>query len=153
MELLFPQANKVVTIQNIVFDYNGTLAVDGKVSKEVYDKVISLAKKKSVYIVTADTFGSVQETFKDTDINTTIISNSLEKANFIKTIGPEKTIAIGNGANDAEMLSLSTIGIAFLGKEGLATSALVNSDFIVKNHQELFEILDEPNKMIATLRK
>ena len=33
-----------IEIKNIVFDYNGTIAKDGKISEEIEEKIINLSK-------------------------------------------------------------------------------------------------------------
>lgn len=147
---------KKLDIENIVFDYNGTLAVDGKLIKGVKENLIKLSKEVRVYVLTADTFGTVKENFKNMDINVHIISKengTEDKLEFIKKIGSTNTIAIGNGNNDRLMLEESAIGICILGNEGLATQALLKGDIVLKDIMDVFSLIVNRKRLIATLRK
>ena len=47
-----------------------------------------------------------------------------QKAAYVQRLGAETVMAIGQGANDAEMLRAAAIGVAILSDEGLAGAAL-----------------------------
>lgn len=147
---------KKLNIENIVFDYNGTIAEDGDLIKGIKENLIDISNILNIYIITADTYGTVQKNFADINVNVEIISKengTLDKVNFIKKIGAEKTIAVGNGNNDELMLKESAVGIAILGNEGLATKAMLASDLILKDINDLFDMIKNKNRLIATLRK
>jgi len=146
----------VFSIENIVFDFNGTLASDGKVPPRIYRQILGLTQDLDIYIITADTFGTVEEIFDGTEVRVKVVSKengSVDKRNFIRSLDQSKTIALGNGSNDALMLKESVISIAVLGNEGLSLKALENSDLMIKNINDFFEMMKEPKKLIATLRK
>jgi P-type E1-E2 ATPase len=146
----------VFSIENIVFDFNGTLAKDGKVPPRVYRQILGLTQELDVYIITADTFETVKDIFDGTEVHVKVVSmenGSLDKKELIESLDPKKTIALGNGSNDAQMLKESAISIAVLGNEGLSLKALENSDLMIKNINDFFEMMKEPKKLIATLRK
>jgi len=143
-------------IENIVFDFNGTLASGGKVSPRVYRQILGLTKDFNIFIVTADTFNTVREIFDDTEVRVKVISKengSLDKKDFIAELNSSETIALGNGSNDAFMLKESIIGIGVLGSEGLSIGALENSDLMIRDINDFFEMMKAPKKLIATLRK
>lgn len=153
--LKIPQL-KTINVKNIVFDYNGTIATSGQVSPEIFDQIIALTETFNVFIVTADTFDTVRKRFDATPVEVYIIDHDNgtdDKAKFIKTIGAEQTIALGNGNNDRQMLKESAIGISVLGDEGLSVKSFNASDLIVKNILDFFEMIEEPKKLIATLRQ
>ncbi len=50
-----------IEIENIVFDYNGTIAVDGKILAGVKGLLLELRKYVNIYILTADTYGTVKK--------------------------------------------------------------------------------------------
>ncbi|WP_333657002.1 hypothetical protein [Tissierella praeacuta] len=50
-----------IEVQNIVFDYNGTIAVDGKLINGVEELINKLAEYAKIYILTADTYGTVEK--------------------------------------------------------------------------------------------
>ena len=47
-------------IANVVFDYNGTIAVDGKMLPELRERIEALLKLVPVYVLTADAYGTVR---------------------------------------------------------------------------------------------
>lgn len=82
-----------------VFDFNGTLAEDGRVTKEVKKLLASLINELKVIVVTADTFGLVQAELGDVPgLTITIITpgdEATQKAALVKKCGSKKTICIG----------------------------------------------------------
>lgn len=147
---------KTISVKNIVFDYNGTIATSGKVAEDVFARIIQLTQQFNVYIVTADTFGTVQERFKQTPVEVYIIdrdNGTNDKANFIRTIGPDQTIALGNGNNDRKMLEISALGIGVLGEEGMSFKTLKASDLFIQELMNFFEMIEQPKKLIASLRQ
>jgi len=61
-------------------------------------------------------------------------------------------VAIGNGVNDARMLRAAALGIAALGREGLATAALQAADVVVASIEDALDLVLQPERMAATLR-
>jgi len=47
-----------------------------------------------------------------------------QKASFVRGLGSEGVCAVGNGANDAQMLREASLAIAVLGQEGPAVETL-----------------------------
>ena len=155
IEVNIPSYKKVY-IENVVFDYNGTVATGGRLIDGIKEKLVDISKLVNIYIITADTFGTVRENFKDIDVEVKIISKengAADKLNFLKELGSDRTIAVGNGNNDELMLKESTIGVCVIGEEGLATKALLASDIVLKDVKDLFEMIKNKGRMIATLRK
>ena len=144
-----------VEIRNIVFDYNGTIAVDGKFIKDVSDSINELSNDFNFYVITADTYGSVEKELKDTNCEIIKIpkaTQDLSKLNLVKKIGPNITLAVGNGRNDKLMLKEAVLGIGILQDEGICTETLLNSDIISKSILDVFGYLKNTNRLIATLR-
>lgn len=145
-----------IEIKNLVFDYNGTLASNGAVSNSVKKALLNLVSNFNIYVITADTFGTVKEELKDTGIEVAILStknHTKEKADFIKKIGESHTLSFGNGNNDELMLKCSKISIAIIGDEGCSTKTMLSSDIVCKSILDAMGIIEEPKKLIATLRK
>ena len=69
------------------------------------------------------------------------------------TLHPEATVAVGNGNNDQLMLKESGLGIAVLQGEGMSRAAMENADIIVKDISDAFDLLLNPQRLIATLRE
>ncbi|MBU1193233.1 MAG: ATPase P [Proteobacteria bacterium] len=146
---------KSIEIKNIVFDYNGTIAIDGKLIKGVSDNMNALADCFDFYVITADTFGSVEKELKDTNCNVIKILESAQdvsKLNFVKGLGPDITLAAGNGRNDSLMLKAAAVGIGILQEEGICTETVFNSDILLKSVLDVFKYLRDAKGLIATLR-
>ncbi|WP_022668982.1 HAD family hydrolase [Desulfospira joergensenii] len=144
-----------LNIENLLMDYNGTLAVDGRIMDGVKEKINELASRVNIHVITADTFGSVEKTLKDTDCTVFVLpreNQDLGKLEYLKNLGPEKTVCVGNGANDCLMLKESVLGIAVLLEEGLTVSALTASDILVKDILDVFSYLEKPDRLKACLR-
>ena len=142
-------------IEHIVFDYNGTLAVNGVVNSATKELLKKLCQKFKVYVITADTFGSVKQELAEFNLEVVVLQTSnhtQEKAHFVQQLGADNCIALGNGNNDAKMLEAAKISIAIAGKEGCATKTLLASDIVCHNIDDAIELFLNPNRLIATLR-
>ncbi len=147
---------KEIDIKNIVLDFNGTLASEGVVKQSTKSLLNELKSKLNIFVVTADTFGTVKEELRDVDVKYHIISKgsgSKDKEDFVKKLSKDNTIAIGNGHNDILMIKAAEIGICIIGSEGCFTQTLLNSDIAVNDIDQALKLLLNENKLIATLRK
>ncbi len=66
---------------------------------------------------------------------------------------PEQVVAIGQGANDAGMLSEAVIGIAVNSQEGLATEAIQAADLVLPDIHSALGMLENPMRLVASLRR
>jgi soluble P-type ATPase len=142
-------------IQYAVFDYNGTIARDGHLIKGVKQGMKAFSHHLEFHVITADTFGSVQKELEDVNCTVTMIpkkEQARSKLEYIRQLGPDQTLCVGNGSNDRMMLKEACIGIAVLQEEGLASSSLMAADLIVKDILDVFGFLATPKRLIATLR-
>jgi soluble P-type ATPase len=147
---------KRVKVTDIVCDYNGTIAKDGMLLQEVANIFERLQREFRVHVITADTFGSVQRQLDNFDIKIEILrgdDHTQEKAEYIKSIGAETSIALGNGNNDKEMLKIAQIGIAILGDEGCSRDTMISADIICHDISDALMLFLEPKRLIATLRR
>jgi soluble P-type ATPase len=142
----------LLELHHAVFDINGTLAIDGKPIPNVVAALSSLASFLSIHLLTAGTHGNLKELEETLGFPLQIISNGEEKAWYVQQLGPENVIAFGNGANDAGMLRLATIGIAVLAAEGVAISALQAADILAPGPIDAIELVLKPKRLVATLR-
>jgi len=146
---------KLLNIKNIVLDYNGTIATNGKVLDSTKELLKKLSKSYNLYVITADTFGSVKKELKELNIEVIVLSSSnhtKEKANFIKKVGAQNTVAVGNGNNDTLMLKAATLAIAIIGNEGCATKTLLASDICAKDIEDVLNLFILKKSLVATLR-
>ncbi len=147
---------KDLEIKNIVCDYNGTIAKDGILLPQIGKLFRKLQENFTLYVITADTFGTVKEQVAPFGCKITLLSSSNhteEKAAFIRSLSAERTIALGNGNNDAAMLQTAELGIAILGAEGCSKETLLAADIICKSAQEALELFLHPKRLVATLRR
>ncbi len=144
------------TVEFLVLDMNGTLSTDGRISGKVRDKINLLAKRLKIYILTADTRGDVQERLGRANAELVRIGGgdeALQKEQFVREIGGEKTIAVGNGYNDHLMVKEAALGIAVIGEEGAAREIISNADVVVNEVADALDLILKPFRHRATLRK
>jgi P-type E1-E2 ATPase len=143
-----------LSLEYLLVDFNGTAAFDGELREDVKEVLTALSSQVKVFIVTADTYGTVQGQIADGKI-TIEVAKALtghEKAKLVRELGPEKVAAIGNGGNDALMLREAALGIGIIGQEGCAATILKEADVVVTDIVDALELLLYPKRLIATLR-
>jgi soluble P-type ATPase len=146
---------KKLEIQHVVCDYNGTVAVDGKMIDGVREIINDLSKDLDFHVITADTFGSVERELEHVRCKLVKISNrnqAVAKLEYVLNLGKDKTICIGNGNNDRLMVKEAALGIALLQEEGTCIETLLASDVVCKSAIDAFGYFKEPKRLIATLR-
>ena len=144
-----------INIKYLVFDYNGTIAIDGQLIKNVVENFIGLSKQFEIYVITSDTNGSAVKNLQNLPVKLKILTSdnhTKEKEEFVKSLGASNVIAVGNGNNDSLMLKASRVGICILQNEGASSKAIINSDLILKDINDFFDMLKNPKRLIATLR-
>jgi P-type E1-E2 ATPase len=142
--------------EHLVLDFNGTLAIDGKLIAGVPERLNSLRKLIDISIVTADTFGTAQQLAADLGIKINKLNAGDErnqKLELIRKLGVQTTVSVGNGSNDAYMLRESGLGICVIGPEGASSEALANCSLVVPEINAALDLLIKPKRLIATLRK
>lgn len=142
-------------LEHLVLDYNGTLAVDGNLLPNVAAAIRELSKDLRIRVITADTFGKVRAQMEQLPVEVTVLPSEqihLAKLAFIRALGPDLTVAIGNGRNDREMLKHAALGICVLQEEGAAVETLLNARIAVSNVVDGLNLLLFPRRLVATLR-
>ncbi|MGD9488221.1 MAG: HAD family hydrolase [Calditrichaceae bacterium] len=145
----------LLRIKHLVMDYNGTLALDGKVFGEVKGYFEKLSEQLDLHVLTADTFGSVQRELKGYPCRIHIISSENQsdgKLKYTEQLGISHVVSIGNGRNDRLMLKNSLLGIAVIEGEGICVESIYSADIVVKDISSAFELLLNPDRLVATLR-
>ncbi|RXP63329.1 ATPase P [Lutibacter sp. HS1-25] len=146
---------KKIEIKNLLCDFNGTIANNGELIYDMDLLINKLSKSIKIYVITADTFDTVENQLKHLNCEIIKISSenqSEQKLAILKELNPLNTVAFGNGRNDQLMLKEAIVGVGILENEGICTSTLINADIICKNIHNAFELLLTPKKLIATLR-
>ncbi len=146
---------KMMELHFLVLDYNGTIACDGRFIAGVTDRIADLSQSLSVHILTADTFGSVRKELNGIPCEIVIIpkGNQAEvKVNYIRRLGAEQCVCVGNGRNDTLMLKEAGLGIAVIQTEGAATEALFAAKVVTHSILDALDLLRHPLRLAATLR-
>ena len=141
--------------RHLVLDYNGTLAVDGALLPGLKKALTHLAKDIEIHVLTADTFGKVRSCLKGIPCKVTVLpvdNQDRGKLDYVKNLGPEYTVCIGNGRNDRLMLKEAALGIAVILREGACGETLVSADVVCTEILSALELLSNPLRLTATLR-
>ena len=140
----------------LVSDFTGTLSADGVLLPGIKDTFQKLAQHLEIHVLTADTLGMAREALEEVNCNLTVLSGQdidTHKESFIRSLGADRVVAIGNGNNDRLMLKAARIGIAVSEGEGCAVSALVNADIHVGKITDGLGLLLNAKRLKATLRR
>lgn len=144
-----------VRLKHLVSDFTGTLSVDGRLIPEVKDRLNRISEFLKVHILTADTFGMARKELEGINCEVHILTgenHDLQKEDYLKGLGPQEVIAIGNGNNDRRMLRIARIGIAVCLAEGCSRDAITSGDIIVNSPIDGLDLLLNPKRLKATLR-
>lgn len=143
-------------LKYMTLDFNGTLAINGKILPEVKPLLEILSRQMEIFVLTADTFGNAAEQCSDLAVQLHCLESSehtKEKAEFVKRLGKKNVVSMGNGGNDQLMLQHAALGMGVLGEEGLAIQLLQAADLIVPTIKAGLELVVYPQRLIATLRQ
>lgn len=146
----------VLDLQYLVLDLNGTVALDGQILPGVASRLTALSEQLTIHMLSADTRGRAAETASVLGVNLAVVARGREqeqKRQFVEALGSHTVVAVGNGANDQQMLQAAELGLAVLGREGLSVAALTSADVLVASIEDALELLLEPQRLIATLRR
>lgn len=142
-------------LEYAVFDYNGTLALDGHPLPNLRDALFALSERIHIHVITGDTFGRAKMSLSGYPCEVIILEEldqAAAKLRHIEQLGAARCVAIGNGRNDRQMLRNSVLGIAVMQGESLATEALLSADLVAPDILTAVGLLLEPLRLVATLR-
>jgi len=145
-----------IKIKHIVFDVNGTLALDGTLLPEVSSLLMELRERTNIHLLTADTHGKHAKIDQQLGMTAPRVKAGKEaeqKAEFLINLGQDQSAAIGQGANDSLMLKEARIGICVLSEEGTALETLLQADLVTPNINTALSLFIHPTRLVASLRK
>ncbi|MDI6843334.1 MAG: HAD family hydrolase [Anaerosomatales bacterium] len=145
-----------IAVEHLVLDVNGTIAAGGELIDGVAQRLAQLRDRIAVVAVTADTHGTAAVLREQAGIEVKVIGRGGEgaqKLELVQALGAQSVVAVGNGANDVEMLQAAALGVCVVGREGAATAALLASDVVVTDVADALDLLLEPRRVVATLRR
>lgn len=141
-------------IENAVFDYNGTVAVNGEMNENTQKNLKKLSEYVNIYILTADTYGTVKKKCENLPVSVEVFPThdvADYKEKIVKSLSGQ-SICFGNGYNDIKMFDVADLSICIIEGEGCAGKLLSHSDIIVKSIDDAFELVFNTNRIKATLR-
>jgi P-type E1-E2 ATPase len=143
-------------IRHLVTDVNGTLAVDGVLIDGLTKRIASLRDRLEIHMLTADTHSRQSAIDEQLNLKATRIqagNEAEQKAEFVRKLGAETVAAIGQGANDAQMLKTAALGICVMSQEGVAAETLTSADIVLPDIFAALDLLEKPVRIVASLRK
>jgi P-type E1-E2 ATPase len=152
MKLVQIPGAEPLRLEHLLLDINGTITARGRLVAGVASRIARLRRDLGVTLVTADTLGTAHALGLELQVPVTTIRSGVEKAALVAALGPETTVAIGNGRNDEAMLRAAALGIAIVGPEGAAASALLAADIVCATVTQALDLLLDERSLAATLR-
>ncbi len=146
---------RLMQLEHLVMDYNGTLAVDGEIAPGVNQVLEALNPQMAIHVVTADTFGLAADRLAGLPVRLSVLppgDQDVAKRTYVDELGYAGTVAIGNGRNDRLMLRHAGLGIAVILDEGAAFETLAAADVVCRGILPALELLVHPLRLTATLR-
>jgi soluble P-type ATPase len=144
-----------VKLKYLVSDFTGTLSVDGRLFPRAKKQLNKISDFLDVHVLTADTFGSARTALYGVKCEVQILegdNHDIQKEEFVRKLGRESVIALGNGNNDRKMLKAAKIGIAVCLKEGCSIDAITSANIVVTSTTDALDLLLNPKRLKATLR-
>lgn len=141
--------------EHFVTDFSGTLSEDGRVLPGVKEKLNELSCKLKIHVLTSDTFGMAKKELEGVNCIVHVLEGKghvVQKEKYVKNLGADKVVALGNGNNDELMLRVAKLGIAVCLKEGCSQRAVEASQILVFSPVDAMNLLLFPKRLIATLR-
>src|ERR1700756_709859 len=123
-------------LENLVLDFNGTLACDGALLPGVRRRLERLSELIQIHVVTADTFGRARAELSGLPCQLHILEphdQARAKLEYVQRLGAERTACVGNGRNDALMVGAVALGIAVIQAEGAAPETLSAADVVARD--------------------
>lgn len=146
---------RTLHLEHLVLDYNGTLAVDGRLMDGVSAALAELSSQVHVHVITADTFGKAGEALDGVPCCLFVLppgNQDAAKLAYVQRLGCDCTVAMGNGRNDHLMLKEAALGVAIVLAEGAAMVTVNAADVVCRDIMDALDLLRRPLRLVATLR-
>jgi soluble P-type ATPase len=132
------------------------LGANGEPVASIDGRLTALSAHLSVHLVMVDGQGlpeAVGQRLGGQLIRTEPRYEASEKQALVERLGAGQVVAIGNGASDARMLRAAALGIAILGRQGVAVQTLRAADLVVNCIDDALDLLLDSQRLVATLRR
>jgi len=143
-------------IDSILLDFEGTLVSDRRVHPKTKDKINLLSKRTKIYILTKGEKEGVEEALKKVKAEIVYLDegkSSQQKLDLLRQLGVSRTVAIGNGVDDAPMMEEAGFSLCVIGKEGTFSETMKKADVVFMNILDALDFLLKPLRQKATLSK
>lgn len=143
-----------IELQTIILDLNGTVTVGGAVPEGTREKLAAVKNLgfQTVFF-TGNTRNNADQLAKELGIGWQLASTAEEKRDLALQMHPETCVSIGNGQIDLELTKAVQLSIVTLQAEGVHTETLLAADIVVPTIIDALDLLIDPDRLIATLRK
>ena len=141
---------------NLVLDFNGTIATDGKIIAEIKDQITAIEEQGvKVYCLTADSYGTATPQCEANGIEVKrfpLAEAGNEKAKIVHSLEGQ-SMAVGNGLNDIPMLDAADMAVAVIGPEGCCAKLISHADIVVTSIFDALDLLLKPTRAKGLLRR
>ena len=144
-----------LNLKYLILDYNGTIAVDGRIPERIKEKLRRLAKEFQICVVTADTHGNAKASCEGLPVNVCTFPSedaAGSKKRIVDELERETCVCVGNGRNDILMFRSAALSIAVMDAEGMYGKLAMEADICVRSMEEGLDLLLHEKRLIATLR-
>lgn len=142
-------------LKYLLLDYNGTIALDGRMNDSTKNLICEIAKELEVFVLTADTHGTAAKECEGLPVTlkTFPTDNAMHsKLEILQSLDKSYCCAIGNGRNDILMCKDAALSICIMGDEGCCSKLIEHTHITVKSIEHALSLLLKPKRLIATLR-
>lgn len=144
-----------IEFEHFVTDFSGTLSEDGRLLDGVRERVNELSLLMRVHVLTSDTFGRAEEELQGVKCTLHVLrgeGHTVQKEAYVRGLGVDRVVALGNGNNDVLMIKAARLGIAVSLREGCSVETLKAASILVASPVDAIDLLLHPKRLIATLR-
>ena len=151
-----PGREHPLEIEALVLDYNGTIAKDGALIEGIPKRLIKLAEAVEVYVLTADTYGTVRGQCEPLGVTVRTFPHAgagvCKEEIVLELRRNAKVCAVGNGFNDVQMMDAADFAVAVLDAEGMYAGLLPHADVLVRSAGGALDLFLKSDRLRATLR-
>jgi P-type E1-E2 ATPase len=142
-------------LDNLMLDFNGTLAIDGTVLDGVQQRIDALSKHLNVVVVTGDSHGTAKEQLRNFECEVHVIGpdeQGQQKLTFLRSLGENITACIGNGMNDKYVVQAAALGVIVCLQEGASMASAIHADIVCRDILDALDLFLNPLRIVTTLR-
>lgn len=141
-------------LRTIILDLNGTLSVGGEIVEGVKERLQHLkGLGYEIIFFTGNTRGNAGKLAEQLGVEWILAEDGEAKKQQVLKLHPETCVSIGNGLIDLELMKVVKLRIVTLQAEGVHVQTLLNSDVVIPSINDALDLLLDPDRLVATLRK